>query len=122
MASSIASVQSDDRNQNQSQSNILSQLNYLLKNNPLLSGNLLSDSIVISGATKHTQGITLAMGDNTINHGLGRPLVGWFVTRNSASATFYDKQATNSVNGVSQTNLTLILNASAATTVNIFVF
>lgn len=117
MQNSIASVQTDDRNQNQSQSNILQQFNYLLKNNPFFSGILLTDGIVLQGATVNTQGITLASGDNTINHGLGHTLRGYVVTLNSAAVTFYDKQATNT-NAAS----TLILNASGVTTINIFVF
>ena len=117
MASSVPRVQTDDRNANQTNSNILQFLNTFLVNNPILSGNLLTDGIVIQGATKHTVGITLVNGDNTIQHGLGRPLIGYFVTLNSAAATFYDKQGANKT-----TNLTLVLNSSAATSINIYVF
>lgn len=103
MASSVPQVQSDDRNQNQLQSNIITRLNQVLIN-PLIGGNLLSS-------------IVLAIGDNTINHGLGRALVGWIITRGTAASTFFDKQATNT-----RANLTLVLNSSAVTTVSIYVF
>lgn len=60
---------------------------------------------------------TLASGDNTINHTLGRKLQGYVVVLNSAATTFYDKQATNP-----RPQLTLVLNASGATTVSLYVF
>jgi hypothetical protein len=72
--------------------------------NPLQSGQLLT-------------GIPLASGTNTINHGLGRQLRGYFIVMNSASATFYDNQSTNQM-----PQLTLILNSSAPTTVSLYVF
>ncbi len=72
--------------------------------NPLLGGNLL-------------QGLVLVSGDNVINHGLGEKLQGYIVVMNSAAVTFYDKQATNS-----RAQLTLILNASGATTISLYVF
>lgn len=122
MASSIATVQSDDRNANQSQSNILTTLNNLLRTNALISGSLLTNSSSLVGNAANTDGIPLVAGDNTINHGLGRALIGWIVVRSSAAATIYDKQSTNIVNGQSQAGLTLILNASAPTTVYLYVF
>ncbi len=72
--------------------------------NPLVSGNLL-------------QGLVLRTGANTINHGLSEKLQGYIVVMNSASATFYDNQKTNPT-----PQLTLILNASAPTTVSLYVF
>ena len=79
------------------------QLNPVLAN-PLVGGQLL-------------EGIKLASGDNTIDHKLGRKLQGYFVVLNSAATTFYDKQATNP-----RPQLTLVLNASGATTVSLYVF
>lgn len=61
--------------------------------------------------------IPLAMGDNVINHKLGRKLIGWIIVGQNASATFYDKQASNQT-----PDLTLVLNSSAAVTANIWVF
>lgn len=59
----------------------------------------------------------LVSGDNTIEHGLGRKLNGWLIMRQNAAATFYDKQDTNTLD-----DRTLILNASAAVTVALWVF
>lgn len=78
-------------------------LNPLLAN-PLIQGQILSDVKLLTGA-------------NTINHGLGRKLVGYFVILNSASVTFYDSQLTNQ-----RPDLTLILNSSGAATVSLYVF
>lgn len=61
--------------------------------------------------------IDLASGDNTIPHTLNRKLQGWIVVRQNASATFYDKQDTNS-----RQDVNLILNASAAVRVTLEVF
>ena len=60
---------------------------------------------------------SLKAGDNTINHKLGKNLSGWFIVRQRAAATFYDKQDSNS-----SPAQTLILNASAAVVVDIYVF
>lgn len=72
--------------------------------NPLMSGRILDK-------------IALKSGSNTINHGLQRDLQGYFIVLNSSNVTFYDSQATNQ-----RSDLTLILNASGATTVSIYVF
>jgi hypothetical protein len=72
--------------------------------NLLLQGQLLSK-------------VPLTTGANVVNHGLGRQLQGYIIVLNSASVTFYDEQSTNA-----STNLTLVLVASAPTTVSIWVF
>lgn len=72
--------------------------------NPLVSGNLLNS-------------IQVASGNNTINHGLGQALQGYMVVRNSANVTFYDRQSTNPT-----PDLTLVLVASGAATISIYVF
>ncbi len=79
------------------------RLNPLLAN-PLVNGSVLSNQVLKSG-------------DNVINHGLGRTLQGYFVILNNAAVTFYDKQATNSM-----PDLTLVLVASGAATVSLYVF
>lgn len=61
--------------------------------------------------------ITLAAGDNTINHKLGRDLQGWQLIRVRAAATIYDKQDSNQLK-----SRTLILNSSAPVVVDLFVF
>lgn len=62
-------------------------------------------------------GIRLANGTTTINHGLGRKLVGWMIVGIDVAATVYDAQATNQM---PQLTLVLLSNASALT--NIWVF
>lgn len=78
-------------------------LNPLLSN-PLVNGNLL-------------QNIVVASGNNTINHQLNSKLQGYIVVTNSAAVTFYDRQATNPY-----PDLTLILVASGAATISLYVF
>ncbi len=77
--------------------------------NPLLANPLSSGALI--------EGIVVASGDNIINHTLQRRLQGYFVVMNSAAVTFYDKQRTNQ-----RPDLTLILNASAAATISLYVF
>lgn len=77
--------------------------------NPVLS-NPVTSGILLTG-------IVLTTGDNTVNHSLGKKLQGYVVVMNSAAVTFYDKQATNP-----RPQLTLVLNASGAATVSLYVF
>lgn len=60
---------------------------------------------------------TLAVGSNTVSHGLGRPLTGWIQIRSSAATSLYDAQKSNTNSGQ-----TLLLNSSAISTVSLFVF
>lgn len=99
----IAKVQTDNREVNQLQSNILSYLN-TLGQNALLSGAILQKQSLISGS-------------NTINHKLNRPLQGWFIIRQRSGAAIYDDQDNNTT-----PNRTLILISSADVVVDIFVF
>ncbi len=100
---SIPKVQTDNRLINQLQQNILTPLEQLSRL-PLSSGVILTSQVLASGA-------------NVINHTLGRNLQGWFPVRVRASATFYDTQDTNPI-----PDRTLNLTASAAVTVDLFVF
>lgn len=77
--------------------------------NPVLANPIVQGQIL--------ENVTLVTGDNTVNHRLGRKLQGYVVVLNSAATTFYDKQATNP-----RPELTLIINASGATTVSLYVF
>jgi hypothetical protein len=77
--------------------------------NPLLASPLANAQILAN--------VTLSSGANTINHKLGTKLQGYVVILNSANATFYDNQSTNP-----SPQSTLILVASAATTVSLLVF
>jgi len=61
--------------------------------------------------------ISLAIGDNTINHKLGHNLTGWKIVRLRAASSIYDKQDSNQTPA-----LTLILNSSAACVADIEVF
>lgn len=73
-------------------------------NNPMLNGRLLQDVPVVIGA-------------NSINHGLGRDLIGWFVTRNDSAETFYDSQTSNQ-----RPAQTLQLVASGPAIISLYVF
>jgi hypothetical protein len=99
----IPRVQTEDRVINQLQDNVISTVNPLVSN-PLLSGTLL-------------QSVSLASGANTVNHLLGRNLIGWFVTRRNNASTIYDTQNTNPL-----PSKTLTLTTSGAVTVDLFVF
>jgi hypothetical protein len=65
----------------------------------------------------HQIAVTMKAGDNVINHGLGGKLTGWIVVGNNAPTTFYDKQASNQ-----QPDLTLVLNASGACSIMLYVY
>lgn len=77
--------------------------------NPILSAPIVNGLLLNS--------VSLVSGDNTINHKLGRKLQGWIVVGKTANANIFDKQATNTM-----PELTLVLNSSATTTVNLWVF
>lgn len=84
-------------------SQTLTALNQLLKS-PLVNGKVLAN-------------VSLSSGDNTVSHGLGRALQGWFPVRLRGSATLYDKQDSNS-----NPNATLVINASAQVKADLYVF
>jgi hypothetical protein len=103
MTTTIAKVQTPDRNLNKIQDNIKLALSPLT-GNKLFFGNLLTN-------------VSLASGANSINHGLGYPLSGWYMTRIRASASFYDTQDSNPT-----PSTTLQIVASAAAVVDLWVF
>lgn len=80
-----------------------SEINPLLTN-PFLKGRLIP-------------GVELAIGDNVINHKLGRKLQGWVIVGIDGVADIYDAQASNSM-----PELTLVLNSSAVVGVSLYVF
>ena len=82
---------------------IAAEINPILTN-PLVSGRFLN-------------GIKLAVGNNTINHQLGSKLQGWIIIGINGVSDIYDKQAANQ-----HPELTLILNSSAAVTINLYLF
>ncbi len=69
--------------------------------NPLSSGSILKDIVLINGET-------------TLNHGLGRLMQGWLITDINGAATIYRSQPLNSS--------TISLTSSAVVTVSIEVF
>lgn len=80
-----------------------SQLNPVLAN-LLVQGRLLED-------------VTLATGNNVINHLLGRDLIGWFITRKNDAANIYDTQDINQM-----PDLTLNLVSDMSVRVSLWVF
>lgn len=75
-----------------------------LLTNPSLQSNLL-------------HAVTLTSGSNTINHKLGRTLIGWRIVRLRGSATIYDTQDNNP-----QPDLTLQLTSSADVSIDLEIF
>jgi len=63
------------------------------------------------------EGVELALGATSIPHGLQRDLIGWFVVRQNGNAIIWDSQDDNALS-----SRTLVLNASAAVTVSLWVF
>lgn len=61
--------------------------------------------------------VPLASGVNTINHLLGRKLVGWTIIGINGAAVIYDIQASNQ-----KPELTLVLQSNASVLVNLEVF
>ena len=62
-------------------------------------------------------GIDLIVGDNSVNHKLGRKLQGWIIVGIDGLASIYDTQASNQM-----PNLTLNLVSDGEVTVNMWVF
>ena len=112
----IAFVQSESRELNQLQRNILLSLNQLI-DNPLLNGVIVNDVSLV-----------LADNPNVVSHTLNRSPLGYFVIGNSAQSTIWDSQSlyesapTATVEEYGPSDLTLLLNTSANTTVNLYVF
>lgn len=100
---SIAKVQTVDRTVNQLQSNIISAVNPILAN-PIVSGTILTS-------------VSLVVGSNTISHNLNRNLQGWIIIRQRALSQIYDTQDSNP-----NPSITLILVASSAVVVDLYVF
>lgn len=93
-----------DYNLNKVQENVASAINSI-SIQPLVTGNLLAS-------------VVLVVGNNTVYHNLGAPLVGWLVTRMRDGYTqLYDMQTTNPT-----PDKTLVLNSSAPVTIDLVVF
>lgn len=61
--------------------------------------------------------VELSMGANSIDHRLGHKVRGWIVVRKRSAADIYDMEASNTM-----PTLKLNLNASAAVSVDLYVF
>jgi hypothetical protein len=95
--------------------NVQDEVTNRIQDNTAKAVNQLSSNALTSGSILTSQ--TLKAGDNTINHKLGKTLTGWFIVRQRGAASIYDKQDSNS-----SPSQTLILNSSAAVSVDIYVF
>lgn len=126
---SIAKVQTIDRNVNQLQSYITTLINQIT-NAQILNGNLLPAQqngqvipFTLYGSTVTSLSLKNSKNPTEISHYLGRNLVGWIVIGNNTNCTVWDSQASNTVaNGHSGADKTLLLNVSADTTLNLYVF
>lgn len=96
-------LNTNDELQNRIQDNTKKAVSSVASN-PIVQGSILSN-------------VSLKSGDNTVDHKLGKKLTGWFIVRIRGAATIYDKQDSNA-----QASQTLVLNSSAAVSVDIFVF
>lgn len=103
MLKAIARVQTDNREVNQLQSNIISSLMPLLQN-PIVDGRVITN-------------VSLDVGSNTINHGLNRNLTGWFIIRKRSTSDIYDDQDNNKNPGQ-----TLVLISSVKVSIDLYVF
>ena len=103
MIQTIPKVQTTDRTINQLQDYIGGAIGGILKL-PL------NNSV-------HLKNVSLAIGSNTINHTLGRELIGWLIVRQRAGANIYDTQDTNAL-----PDKTLVLVSDATATVDLIVF
>lgn len=102
---SIPLMQTQSRETNQLQQNIIQTINQIVKNPLLNGGQIISKQNLVAG-------------DNTLSHGLSRTLQGWFIVRYRGSwAQIYDNQAQNNNPGS-----TLILNSSGVVTVDVYIF
>ena len=100
---SLTGIQSNIREFNQYQ-NMMSQALDPIVRNPLNYGSFLKS-------------VSLAVGTTIIPHGLTRDLQGWIIVRKRAASDIWDSQDLNKT-----PSQTLVLNASAAVVVDIFVY
>lgn len=99
----ISLVQTSNKDVNQLQQNISQSVNPIV-GNPITQGLFLST-------------VSLKIGANTINHNLGYPMTGYLIVSLSIASSFSDNLIT-----VPNPQTSFILNSSAATKANIYVF
>ncbi len=85
---------------------MLLQTQWTSQLNPVLSNPMTDPSVLKS--------ISISTGVNVINHKLGRPMQGWFITDVDASISLHRSAPFN--------NLTLTLTSSGPATINLAVF
>jgi hypothetical protein len=100
---SILKLQHEDQSMNLIQDRIIDAVT------PILGKEILDSEIL--------HGVVLSSGANTVDHKLGRDLVGWVVTRINAAITIFDTQATNPL-----PHKNLKLTTSGAAIVDLLVF
>ena len=83
------------------QSNVAEYVNQITSN-PTLDFRILEDISVSTTATD-------------IDHGLGRPVLGYFIIKSNAQVTIFDTTSTTP-------NVTVKITASATATINLYVF
>lgn len=94
-------IKSDDEVLNRVQDQVATSIGQLLRTD-ILDGRLIKE-------------VSLTAGANTVEHKLDRVLRGWFITKKNAFADVHDAVT-------SQPDKFLVLQASAAVTVNLWVF
>jgi len=99
----IALVQTKDKDLNQLQQNISQSVNPLISN-PITQGNYVMNQ-------------SLAIGPNTINHGLGYGMTGYSVISTNAASQFSDNLI-----AVPNPQKSFILTSSAVCQVNLYCF
>lgn len=77
--------------------------------NPVLSADVLDFNIV--------KNVSLTVGDNVVDHRLGRAPIGWFIVRKRGAGNFYDKQDSNALAAKN-----CIINSDSIVTVDIYFF
>jgi hypothetical protein len=77
--------------------------------NTVLNAQILDFNIVTKQALK--------VGDNVVDHKLGRAPLGWFIVRKRGAGNFYDKQDSNSTPASN-----IVINSDSAVTVDIYFF
>lgn len=97
-------MQTENREINQLQTNIIGNINPILKMNPQLFGNVIQSVSLQSGQV------------NYVNIGLSTNLQGWTLVRKRSTADVWDNQDTNKNQG------TLALQCSANVVVDVWVW
>lgn len=99
----IALVQTDNKDVNQAQQNIKQSISPLISN-PANSGHMVKGQKLVAGA-------------NTINHGLGHTITGYYIASTSAPISYSDN-----IQGGGNLSQSFVLTVNVAATANIYCF